>query len=246
MTATDLNWVRLCDEHGRVVRELGRAQRRASAVIDAQAQRIAALEAQAMRLRAAVVIRETALAWTRDELHDVKTAIAGLPKRLALAQQVRVLEARVHALMRRSPEAKRAPVAASNASSASNASNASNAASEPRTAAPPTERRRVVMWIAQDREAAQHADETARTERALAESGVRLVRTNAASAEQLKAGLADADLVICQAGCVSHGDWWRVKDYCARTGKQCILVEHPDALERVTASRNTASVDSAD
>lgn len=240
MTATDLNWVRLCDEHGRVVRELGRAQRRASAVIDAQAQRIAALEAQAMQLRAAVVIRETALAWTRDELHDVKTAIAGLPKRLALAQQVRVLEARVHALMRRPPEAQRAPVAASNASIAS------SAAPERTTTASPTDRRRVVMWIAQDRETAQQADETARTERALAESGVRLVRTNAASAEQLKAGLADADLVICQAGCVSHGDWWRVKDYCARTGKQCILVEHPDALGRVTASRNTASVDNAD
>ncbi|WP_321782541.1 DUF2325 domain-containing protein [Paraburkholderia sp. J94] len=232
MVATDLNWVSLCDEHGRVVRELGRAQRRASAVIVEQAKRIAALEAQAMQLRAAVVIRETALAWTRDELQDVKAAVTGLPKRLALVQQVRVLEARVQALTR----------------GASGAASATGSAG----------RRRVVVWISQDRQVAADTADTAdladttdsasstHTERALAQSGVRLFRTHAASAEQLKAGLADADLVICQAGCVSHGDWWRVQDYCARTGKQCVLVAQPDALDRVTMSRNPASADSAD
>jgi hypothetical protein len=200
MTATNLNWLDLCDEHGRVVRELGRAQRRASAVIVEQARKIAALEAQAMQLRAAVMIRETALAWAKEELTEVTTAIAGLPKRLALARQVRVLEARIQALMR--------------------------GASRP-------ERKRVVIWISQDRK------QTARDARAFAQRGVRLVRTNAADAEQLQAGLADADLVICQAGCVSHGDWWRVKDYCSRTGKQCVLVDQPDALDRVIASRAT-------
>lgn len=239
MVATDLNWVSLCDEHGRVVRELGRAQRRASAIIVEQAKRIAALEAQAMQLRAAVVIRETALAWTRDELEDVKAAVTGLPKRLALAQQVRVLEARVQALTR-------------------GASGAASAASATGSGAMSAGRRRVVVWISQDRQVAADTADTAdladttdsapstHTERALAQSGVRLFRTHAASAEQLKAGLADADLVICQAGCVSHGDWWRVQDYCARTGKQCVLVAQPDALDRVTMSRNPASADSAD
>jgi hypothetical protein len=200
MTATNLNWLDLCDEHGRVVRELGRAQRRASAVIVEQARKIAALEAQAMQLRAAVMIRETALAWAKEELTEVTTAIAGLPKRLALARQVRMLEARIQTLMR--------------------------GESRP-------ERKKVVIWISQDRK------QTARDARAFAQQGVRLVRTNAADAEQLQAGLADADLVICQAGCVSHGDWWRVKDYCSRTGKQCVLVDQPDALDRVIASRAT-------
>jgi hypothetical protein len=219
MTATNLNWLDLCDEHGRVVRELGRAQRRASAVIVEQARKIAALEAQAMQLRAAVMIRETALAWAKEELTEVKTAIAGLPKRLALAQQVRELEARIHALMR--GEASTAP-----------RSRRETAVKPKREAAAlPADRRKVVIWIGQDRQ------QTAKAELALAETGVRLVRTNAADAEQLRQGLADADLVICQAGCVSHGDWWRVKDYCSRTGKQCVLVEQPDALDRVIASR---------
>jgi hypothetical protein len=227
MTAADRNWAHLCDEHGRVVQELGRAQRRASDVIVEQARKIAALEAQAMQLRAAVMVRETALAWAREELEEVRTAIPGLPKRLALAQQVRVLEARVHALMR------------------SEATLPSSPFSQNRPAAPVqqhgsaallVDQRTVVMWISPDR------PPTGKDELALMGSGVRLVRSDAADAGQLDAGLADADLVICQAGCVSHGDWWRVKDYCSRTGKQCVLVEQPDALDRVSASRALPSV----
>jgi hypothetical protein len=54
------------------------------------------------------------------------------------------------------------------------------------------------------------------------------------SAAQLDATLAAADLVICQTGCVSHNAYWRVKDHCKRTGKQCVFVETPSrsALSR--------------
>lgn len=52
---------------------------------------------------------------------------------------------------------------------------------------------------------------------------------------QLDATLAAADLVICQSGCISHGAYWRVKDHCKRTGKQCVFVETPSSsrLKRV-------------
>jgi hypothetical protein len=43
----------------------------------------------------------------------------------------------------------------------------------------------------------------------------------------LDTSLAAADLVICQAGCISHNAYWRVKDFCKRTGKQCVFVETP-------------------
>lgn len=49
------------------------------------------------------------------------------------------------------------------------------------------------------------------------------------SSAQLEVSLAAADLVICQTGCVSHGAYWRVKDYCKRSGKQCVFVEKPSA-----------------
>jgi hypothetical protein len=31
--------------------------------------------------------------------------------------------------------------------------------------------------------------------------------------------------VICQTGCISHDEYWRVQDHCRRTGKPCILVD---------------------
>lgn len=42
---------------------------------------------------------------------------------------------------------------------------------------------------------------------------------------RLEASLAGADVVICQAGCVSHNAYWRVKDYCKRTGKRCVYLK---------------------
>lgn len=37
--------------------------------------------------------------------------------------------------------------------------------------------------------------------------------------------LAAADIVICQAGCISHNAYWRVKDLCKRTAKACMFVK---------------------
>ncbi len=47
------------------------------------------------------------------------------------------------------------------------------------------------------------------------------------SLAKLDATLAAADLVICQTGCISHNAYWRVKDHCKRTGKQCVFMENP-------------------
>ncbi|WP_341645707.1 DUF2325 domain-containing protein [Thauera sp. SDU_THAU2] len=46
--------------------------------------------------------------------------------------------------------------------------------------------------------------------------------------EALEASLRAADLVICQTGCLSHGDYWRVQDYCKRTNKTCVFVEQAE------------------
>ncbi|WP_119964918.1 hypothetical protein [Simplicispira lacusdiani] len=36
-----------------------------------------------------------------------------------------------------------------------------------------------------------------------------------------------ADLVICQTGCLGHGDYWREQDRCRRTGQHCVLADIP-------------------
>ena len=42
------------------------------------------------------------------------------------------------------------------------------------------------------------------------------------NALELDASPAAADLVICQAGCISHNAYSRVQDFGERTGKQCV------------------------
>lgn len=45
------------------------------------------------------------------------------------------------------------------------------------------------------------------------------------SMHRIDGALAAADLVICQAGCISHNAYWRVKEQCKRTGKPCLFVK---------------------
>ena len=49
----------------------------------------------------------------------------------------------------------------------------------------------------------------------------------------LHTSLAAADWVICQTGCISHDQYWRVQDHCRRTGKTCILMDQPLAAQPV-------------
>jgi len=45
------------------------------------------------------------------------------------------------------------------------------------------------------------------------------------SLHRIDSALAAADLVICQAGCISHNAYWRVKEQCKRSGKRCIYIK---------------------
>ena len=61
----------------------------------------------------------------------------------------------------------------------------------------------------------------------------------------LEASLRAADLVICQTGCISHDAYWRVQDHCKRTGKQCVLVDQPQALRFSSRAELESSARSA-
>ena len=63
---------------------------------------------------------------------------------------------------------------------------------------------------------------------------------------RLEAGLAAADLVICQTGCVSHGAYWRVKDFCKRHGKRCVFVEKPSATSLARCLRHIDAAEDAE
>jgi len=90
----------LIGEHHTLLRHHGRSQARCSELVRAQAAAIHRLEAQAMRLRAAVIVRDTALAWAAEQRAEWEAAVPGLPRRIALARRVEALLARVQDLMR--------------------------------------------------------------------------------------------------------------------------------------------------
>ncbi|MEO6274312.1 MAG: hypothetical protein ABIP34_14040 [Rhodoferax sp.] len=55
-------------EHAALVRMLASAQARVSALVSDHAQKISTLQAQIMRIRARVIVRDTMLAWLRETL----------------------------------------------------------------------------------------------------------------------------------------------------------------------------------
>ena len=164
---------RLIHEHLALVRHFASTQARCSELLARQATEIETLRSQAIRQRAAIVMRDTALAWAREDHSALEASIPGLPRRAALTRRVEALLGRIQDLMRERLGHHRAAGIAVPAD----------------RGAPDTE--------------------------ALA---------------ALEKSLVAADLVICQTGCLSHGDYWRVQDHCKRTGKACVLVEQPDAL----------------
>ncbi len=177
MQATAQDFDRLLREHCAMLREHARAQERCTALLQEQARRIAALDAQVVRLRAAVVARDSALAWEREDRAALERDIPGLARRVDLGRRVAALQARIAELQRgRPPDPVPVPAPA------------------PAPAPAP---------VVED------------------------------EADALEASLGAADLVICQTGCLSHGDYWRVQDHCQRTGKACVLVAQPEALRIV-------------
>ena len=171
----------LSQEFLALCRQLGEAQTRCSEVVAAQAAELERLQREVVRLRAAVIVRDTQLEQARAALEDARQAQPpGQARRKDMARHIRMLAERVASLSR---ECLRWRLQA-----------AVQEVSEP-TALP------------QNQAAVPAALPMHQPPHALDES------------------LAAADLVICQTGCISHDDYWRVQDHCRRTGKPCILVD---------------------
>jgi hypothetical protein len=208
---------RIIDEHARLLRHYGRVQKRCSRLLQEQQQAIEDRDAEIMRLRAAVIARDTALAFARDDHAALANSIPGLPRRLALVRHIDMLVHRIQALTRERARAWGQPRGAAPGTSA------------PALPLPALNvRRRAVLWIGQD-----PADGVA-TRHWIETSGGRFLQHDGvddADPDVLEASLIQADLVICQTGCIGHGSYWRAQDHCRRTGKQCVEVAAPQAMQ---------------
>lgn len=164
-------------------RQLGEAQTRCSEVVAEQAAELERLQREVLRLRAAVIVRDTRLEQAHAALEDARQAQPpGLLRRKEMARHIRMLAERVASLSRE-----------------------------------------CLRWRLQV--AVRNGSEPA----ALAQGEAAVPAAHPMPAHQpphaLDESLAAADLVICQTGCISHDDYWRVQDHCRRTGKPCILVD---------------------
>ena len=188
-----------------VCRQLGEAQQRCSATLAAQARQIEALTAEVVRLRGAVVLRDTRLGLAREELEQLKAATPGLPRRKAMARHIGVLAERIATLSR---ERLRWLHAGSLGTSIACTPNGE---------------------VGQGEVGREFPGIPAPVDRYMP---ARASELSSASATPLDAYFAAADLVICQTGCISHDQYWRVQDYCRRTDKPCILmIQGPLAVQ---------------
>ena len=161
----------LLHEHRVLLAQYGEVQRRCDRLLVGQRDRIAQLEAETVRLRAALIARDTALALARE--HQALLELATVPLDV---------------------------------------------------------REKAVLCIGKD------APEARATRRVVERAGGQFLQYDSSEADDaaaLEASLRAADLVICQTGCVSHDDYWRVQNHCKRTGKRCVLVDQPQPLRFV-------------
>tara|TARA_B100001105_G_scaffold238904_1_gene216412 strand:+ start:199 stop:510 length:312 start_codon:yes stop_codon:yes gene_type:complete len=68
----------LAREHCALLNAYGSVQRRCSRLLDEQARQLRAQEAELMRLRAAVIVRDSALLWAQQERAELEAALPGL------------------------------------------------------------------------------------------------------------------------------------------------------------------------
>ena len=191
-----------------LVSQYGKAQTRCSRLIAEQAALIEALQADQMRLRAQLVIRTTALQFEREDRARVEALVPGLPRRVILARQVEQLRLRLEALLRERTHWRWG--------------------GERRGVSPQPP-------LADDR--AQCATSAAVSfllpqETACCTEAVPCAHSNGVDghSDAVMQGQQETELLICRTGCISHGDYWRIRDQCRRTGKACILIDEHQAI----------------
>jgi chromosome segregation ATPase len=92
------------DEYVALLASYGAVQKRCTCLFASQAAEIERLQAETMRLRAAIIVRDTALAVMRDELAALNTAAPGLSRRRQLVHQLELQQRRIQRLVRERTE----------------------------------------------------------------------------------------------------------------------------------------------
>lgn len=228
----------LMDENGVLTRELAKAQERSTRALADKAAEVDRLQAQLMQLRADNLTKDSRLAFLAEDLQALKASLPGHETAQRLQRKLDQMAARQTELEALNASLRRQLALADKSRSALSP----EAADRAWTSAPPTEPPRlapVTLYLQQKTVlcVGGRSGNVANYRDLVERVGGRFAHHDGGledSQSVLDASLAAADLVICQTGCISHNAYWRVKDFCKRTGKRCVFVENPSAssLER--------------
>lgn len=217
----------LVKENGVLARELGRIQQRCTRVIAEKAAELERFQALLLQQRALVVSQESRIAFLLQDLAQLKGALPDYETAARLRRKVEQLVARQAEL-----EAQNAALRQQlgDAQRALRDKDAAGLAAQPQGHAgkesPVTLHlgAKTVLCVG-----GRHGN-VANYREVIEKAGGHFAYHDGGLEDKpaaLDAVLAAADLVICQTGCISHNAYWRVKDFCKRTGKQCVFVENP-------------------
>jgi hypothetical protein len=233
----------LAEENAVLTRELGKVQERITRVISQKTADIERLNAMLVQARADAIAKDSRISFLSQDLDALQASIPGLEDKQRLQRRVDQMAQRQTELEAQNAELRRKLAVAEKAASTalqreSTPSPEEGALAGVQAMVIQLHQKMVLCVGGRSGNIANYRDVVERV-------GGRFAHHDGGvedNASVLDANLAAADLVICQTGCISHNAYWRVKDFCKRTGKRCVFVENPSAssLERGLAQIATA------
>jgi hypothetical protein len=229
----------LADENGVLTRELAKVQDRITRVMGQKASELERLTTELMQVRAAVIAKDSRITFLAQDLEALQATIPQLEDKQRLQKRIDQMATRQRELEAQNSELRRKLAASDRAADGRTSAGMAllempNAEDKTAVQAQPITlylHHKVVLCVGgRSGNLANYRDVVERV-------GGRFTHHDGGVEDNvsvLDANLAAADLVICQTGCISHNAYWRVKDFCKRTGKRCVFVENPStsSLER--------------
>lgn len=223
----------LVEENAVLGRELARVQERSNRLMQEKVQEIAKLEKILLQLRAENIGKESVIFYLNSDIYTLKASVPDFESRHRLQQKVNAMASRQTELENQLREFKQKLAAVQkstveldqkeNAVELVPSKNDLVEPKKPRTITLHLEQRNVLCVGGRSGNVASYRDLIERV-------GGRFAHHDGGLEDKqnlLDHSLAAADLVICQTACISHNAYWRVKEFCKRTGKRCVFVENP-------------------
>jgi hypothetical protein len=211
------------EENKRLAHDLNKAQQRAAMLMAEKSADTEKHAAQLMQLRAQVVGKDSMIDSLKIELEQLRESIPGLESRAKLAERLSQMEERERAMRNQINELKLELARAAEAPPAPVQEEARQVVEHVMKMPLRLNDRAVLCVGGRNGNVASYRELIEREGAQFAHHDGGLED----NANRLEASLAAADLVICQTGCISHSAYWRVKDYCKRSGKRCVFIDNP-------------------